>query len=247
MGRLERIEILDQLINEWTALLDFLHGLAPTHMKKKDTKGWGLKEGRYAVSKGYSKLSEKPHVPPDPAPWQGIWHIPSWPKIDFFAWTLCHGRILTYDTLQRKGFHGPSRCPLCTENAETALHLMLECNFSIQIWASFTNKFDPNFPMPRSMVDLFSNWTNRYLGQPPKNQVIKTAWAILPKIICWQIWLERNRRIFRNASLNQKVLEIKTKCLIKECLTDINDDSNLKLHLDLVLERLPWNIVIYLF
>jgi len=81
--------------------------------------------------------------------------------------------------------------------------------------------------LPRSIADLFSNWANRYPGPPPKNQIIKTAWAVLPKVICWQIWLEHNRRIFRNIKQNHKVLEIKIKCHLKECLTDIKHDSNL--------------------
>lgn len=176
---------------------------------------------------GYTKLNERPHVPPDPTPWQGVWHFPSWPKVDFFAWLLCHGRILTYDVLQRKGFHGPFICSMCKENVETTVHLILDCNFSKQIQFSFIHNLDHNFLLPCSTADVFSNWAIRLPGPPPKNQVIKTAWAILLKVICWQIWLERNRRIFRNTNQNHKALEIKIKCHIKECLTDIKDDSNL--------------------
>lgn len=61
----------------------------------------------------------------------------------------------------------------------------------------------------------------------PKNKIIKAAWSVLPKVICWQIWLERNRRIFRNIEQNYKALEIKIKCHLKDCLIDLKDDSNL--------------------
>eukprot|EP00253_Pinus_taeda_P001840 PITA_01840 len=227
MCRLENIEVSDQLRSEWTTLLEHLHSLAPTQMRKKDQKGWGSTDRGYTVSTGYIKLNEKPHVPPDPAPWQGVWRIPTWPKINFFAWKLCHERILTYDILQRRGFHRPSICSLCKENSETAAHSILECKFSKQIWLSFIHNLNPNFLMPCSTVELFSNWAARYPGPPPKNQVIKTAWATLPKIICWQIWLEHNRRIFRSTNQNSKALEIKNKCQIKECLVDIKDDNNL--------------------
>jgi len=81
--------------------------------------------------------------------------------------------------------------------------------------------------MPCFIVDLFSNWATRYPRLPPKNQVTKTAWAILPKTICWQIWLEHNRRIFRTTKQNNKALEIKIRFQIKECLVDIKDDTNL--------------------
>ena len=81
--------------------------------------------------------------------------------------------------------------------------------------------------LPRSTAELFSKWAIKYLNPPPKNQIIKAAWAVLPKVICWQIWLERNRRVFRNAKQNPKALEIRIKDQLKECLIDIKDDSNL--------------------
>jgi ribonuclease HI len=225
------IEVPDHLTTEWTTLLELLHGLAPTHMRKKDWKGWGPNARGYVVSLGYAKLNERPYAPPppppDPAPWQGVWRFPSWPKIDFFAWLFCHGKILTYDYLQKKGFYGPSICSLCNDNTETTVHLILECSFSKQIWSFFVQDVDPNFVLPRSTAELFSKWAIRYPGPPPKNQIIKAAWAVLPKVICWQIWLERNRRVFRNAKQNPKALEIRIKDQLKECLIDIKDDSNL--------------------
>ena len=65
----KRIEVPAHLNNKWSTLLDLLHGLAPTHMRKRDLKGWGPNAKGYAVSMGYAKLKERPYVPPDPAPW----------------------------------------------------------------------------------------------------------------------------------------------------------------------------------
>lgn len=83
------------------------------------------------------------------------------------------------------------------------------------------------FSMPNTIVEMFTKWTDRYPGHPPINQVIKTSWGILPKIICWKIWLERNRRLFRGTNHNSKVIEGKVISQIKECLVDIKDDANL--------------------
>lgn len=196
-------------------------------LEEKRCERLGAEAKGYTVSLGYAKLNERPYVPPDPAPSQGVWQLSSWPTVDFFARLLCHGKILNYDYLQRKGFHGPTICSLCNENAETTVHLILECSFSRQIWSFFIQDLDPNFTLPCSTSELFSKWANRYRGSPPKNLIIKSAWAALPKIICGQIWLERNRRSFRNTKQSHKVLEAKIKCHIKECLTDIKDDSNL--------------------
>ena len=37
----KHIEVPVHLANEWSTLLDLLHGLAPTRMRKRDSKGWG--------------------------------------------------------------------------------------------------------------------------------------------------------------------------------------------------------------
>jgi hypothetical protein len=49
----------------------------------------------------------------------------------------------------------------------------------------------------------------------------------LPKFVCWQIWLERNRRVFRDESLNSQFIIIKIKSLWKESLGEHLLDLNL--------------------
>lgn len=214
-----------QLAKDWDTLLDCLHGMAPINRRIRDQKGWGTSVKVYTVTRGYNKLNEIPYAPLDPAPWRDVWCIPSLPKIDFFTWQLCHTKILIFDILQKKGFYGPSICPLCRENAESAVHLFLECTFSKQVWSSLSPH--PSLKLPGTMAGLFFTWALNYPGPAPKNHVIRTTWAILPKITSWQIWLERNKRTFRDTKHNHRILENKIKCQIKECLADTKDDSNL--------------------
>jgi len=103
-----------------------LHGAAPIHARKKDSRGWGEKQIGYSVAQGYAKIRERPHVPPNLAPWNNIWNFSTIPKIDFLCWLLCHQKILTEDRLQKRGFLGPSRCILCKENSESVAHISLE-------------------------------------------------------------------------------------------------------------------------
>ena len=158
------VEVSDHLRRDWTMLTEQLNGLAPTQRRKQDRKGWGTQNSGYTVAMGYRKLTEKPHVPPDPAPWHGVWCTPSWPKTDYFAWQLCHEKILTHDILQRKGIQGSSICPLCKEKSETAAHIMLECSFSKRIWGFFVQNLNSNPLFPSSIVEIFSKWTARYPG-----------------------------------------------------------------------------------
>lgn len=85
---------------------------------------------------------------------------------------------------------------LCKENLESTFHLMIECKFATSIWQELLVSWKYKFIFPSSVSDLFAGWMARYLGPFPKNKTIKTTWSALPKFINWQVWLERNRRIF---------------------------------------------------
>lgn len=216
-----------ELQNEWTAFKAHLHVLAPIHANRKDARGWGKSRSAYTVKQGYSKFLERPHVPPNPAPWAGIWNFPSIPKIDHFCWILCHQKILTEDRLQKRGFNGPSRCILCKANSETALHIMIECNYTISVWQELLDSWNFDLNFPTSVQELFASWMARYLGIQPKNKKIRSAWSALPKFTSWQVLLERNRRIFRNKAQDHRIVANSVKCQLNEWLEGIGDDSNL--------------------
>lgn len=216
-----------QLRPDLNALYSHLHGLAPTLKNKLDVRGWGVKSSSYSVSQGYVKCLEKPHVSPNPAPWNGIWKIPSIPKVDHFCWLLCHQKILTEDRLQIRGFHGLSRCRLCKENLETALHIMIDCRFVSSVWQELLAPWKHKFNFPSSVPELFANWMNNYPGHPPKNKTVRFAWSALPKFVSWQVWLERNRRIFRNKKQDFILVANAAKGQLAEWLEDKGDDANL--------------------
>lgn len=79
----KRIEVPDPLSNEFDQLLSSLQGMAPSHKRDKDIRGWGL-AGSYSVKEGYGKLLSK--LPSDPFArmWKKIWKPDSPPKINTF-------------------------------------------------------------------------------------------------------------------------------------------------------------------
>lgn len=83
--RWRNLEVPSHLSNEYATLLIHLKGKAPLNTRKEDTRGWGSVPGNYTVSQGYNHLPQKPNVPPDPKPWQGIWSQSTFPKIDIFC------------------------------------------------------------------------------------------------------------------------------------------------------------------
>eukprot|EP00253_Pinus_taeda_P005523 PITA_05523 len=136
-------------------------------------------------------------------------------------------KILTEDKLHRHGYYGPSRCSLCHDSEESATHMILKCKFSTQVWRELMELWNPRFELPATIKDLFATWNSCYPRPPPKNKGIKATWASLLKICCWQLWLERNSRIFRNLFHNARTVAIKVKTQLKECLGGHNNDSNL--------------------
>eukprot|EP00253_Pinus_taeda_P022851 PITA_22851 len=204
-----------------------LHGLAPTQASKHGVRGWGTSRSGYFVAQGYVKCLERPHVPPNPAPWTGIWRIPSIPKVDHLCWLLCHQKILTEDGLQKRGFYGSSRCSLCKENTESTFHIMIECRFAVSIWQELCIAWKHKFTFPSSISKLFAGWMANYPGYSPKNKIVRSSWSALPKFISWQVWLERNRRIFQNKEQDFKLVANAVKCQLVEWLEDKGDDTNL--------------------
>ena len=49
-------------------------------------------------------------------------------KISCFIWLSLRNRILTWENLQKRGFHGPGICALCCSDEETVEHLFINCS-----------------------------------------------------------------------------------------------------------------------
>ena len=119
---------------------------------------------------------------------------------------------------------------MCEESTETAAHLILHCNFAKDLWAEALGPWNQHVDLPNNIPELFSLWWRLYPGGTPKNSHLKRAWNILPKLTCWQLWLERNRRIFRDQRSAHKIIWIKSKALLKECIGDQLDGAGLRDH-----------------
>lgn len=101
-----------------------------------------------------------PNVPLDPTQWRFIWAFPSLPKIDFFCWTLAHKNIITRDILRKCGMEGPSRCPLCVSEEESANHLLLLCPFARDVWRGVLRSGADKVELPGNIHNLLHNWAN---------------------------------------------------------------------------------------
>ena len=83
---------------------------------------------------------------------------------------------------------------MCLKEEETVHHLLIHCKFAHKIWPFVLNCFDMKV-MSGTVKDLFLQWR---LGS--KGRRGKILWKLVLYATVWKIWLERNRRVFKNVS-----------------------------------------------
>jgi hypothetical protein len=65
---------------------------------------------------------------------RAIWKWKIQLKIKLFIWLAVEGKILTWDTLQSRGWEGPGLCYLCNQESENIDHLFQHCPFTKSVW-----------------------------------------------------------------------------------------------------------------
>jgi hypothetical protein len=124
-------------------------------------------------------------------------------RCKFFIWTLILDRVLTADKLLQRGWENEYFCPLCRRNLEIASHLFTECPFSIKIWDHMALHFGLDALKTERWVgkDLsIQEWYRNLVSRHPKAQ--RSSIFPASNLICWEIWKERNRRIFEKKELS---------------------------------------------
>jgi hypothetical protein len=111
-------------------------------------------------------------------------------------------RILTADKLLQRGWENDYFYPLCPRNLETASHIFTECPFSLKVWEHMAVALGLDALKPTNWLDKglsVLEWYRGLVGRQTKSQ----RKIIFPasNLICWEIWKERNRRIFEKKEL----------------------------------------------
>ena len=115
-----------------------------------------------------------------------IWYFNIPHKIKCFIWLTCNKKINTWDNLCKKRWHGPNRCCLCNEEAESVDHLFVRCNFLKEVVWGLNCLFDVNisWTAPTFMENL-SIWVSK-----------SGSLLYLSLFLMWNIWKAKNRKLF---------------------------------------------------
>jgi len=214
------------LHHEKEILITLLQGKSRISKRIKDKRGWGSHSGDYSAAADYKILSADPQILGNPALWKAIWQVKSLPKVDFFIWTLTHNNLMIGDNLRRKGWEGPSRCPLCYSQEESDDYLLLTCPFAKEVWHLALSGWASVIQIPPDTPSLLRNWASLCPFSLKSKDKLKCWWLTLPKFILWKIWLERNAWILKNQSSNHTHVSIKSKALLGDWLSFLWSKSN---------------------
>lgn len=165
--------------------------------------------GKYIVRDGYNSLMKDNDHPA----WlyKLFWHSACLPKAGAFAWLAVQDRVLTGMRLDRLGITVAFTCVLCNKHLESSSHLFLHCDFAYQCSLWFFDKLNLTFVMENDLITFFSSWPLLFTSS-----FYACIWIISPSILLWNIWLERNNRIFRNTSSSLPEVLIKIELSISE-------------------------------
>lgn len=126
-----------------------------------------------------------------------IWKSWAPAKCKLYAQLVIQNRVWTSDRLATRGWPNSGVCLLCRMTNETACHLLASCRYTRRIWRLTANwvayqQLDPsNWEPCQSVHEQWEMLAN-------KRKVPKKGLRSLILLIAWEIWKERNQRIFEH-------------------------------------------------
>jgi len=141
----------------------------------KDILRWGNSaKGTYMIKEAYY-LIDNPEPNEENQEWMTIWKNHWWPKISIFTWFTSKNKILTWDRIQKKGFHGPSSCHLCKKEEENRDHLFVACPFIKELWSNTKRLFGKADQMPGDIKTIILQWHKDKF----QSRVVGRAWILI--------------------------------------------------------------------
>ena len=119
------------------------------------------------------------------------------------------------DRLQRQGWPNCGLCQLCNREAESGAHLFLKCRYTLRIWngiISWLGLSSIDTSRWASFVSVKEWWDSIIFA----NGTARKSLASLLMLVTWEIWNERNARVFRKVFTMPTVIasQIKTEAAL---------------------------------
>jgi len=194
----------------WWGELTLLLSTVALQVDKDDRWLWKAETSHvYSVCSAYKLLTIHPSTVSVVSA-SSIWNKDVPLKVVLFAWRLFRDRLPTKMNLLRRGVIA-NEARLCIAGCgseETSDHLFLHCNIYGSIWYTIYRWLNLSSVLPFTVGDHFNQF-------PALGGLARTRLSILQVIwfaTSWEIWKERNNRIFndKHCSILQLVDKIKS-------------------------------------
>lgn len=178
------------LLDEFALLYTALSGVELSNEKDQILWRW-TSSGRYTASSAYN-IQFQGAITTLPA--THVWKAKTEPKCRFFGWLAIHGKVQTADNLMKKNYPCNPICPLCYCIPETTEHLLTECNYTEATWGELVSIFRLPTHVRQTVTKGVTRTIANVTALGNKTQKKELMGTLLS--FWWQIWKERNRRIF---------------------------------------------------
>ena len=172
----------------------------PCDTNGSDVYLWRNQSGGFGTSFSSRVTWERIRTPLPSVQWHSVvWFKEEIPRCSFISWTAFLGRLPTRDRLISWGISVPPGCVLCSSADETHDHLFFECTFASATWLRFCGRYMAAPPASlTAVVDMCRNL------QGPHAQRAVIILKLLSQVIAYNLWRERNARIFKDVFLTSE-------------------------------------------
>ena len=117
-----------------------------------------------------------------------------------FMWLAVQYRFWMADRRLHHGLQNQrSPCYLCNQEEDTVDHITMQCVFARQVWYIRFCRMSINPDLCPTQHSTISDWWNTTRKHIPKRQ--RKGFDSVVTSICWNIWKQRNGRVFGRIDL----------------------------------------------
>lgn len=124
-----------------------------------------------------------------------VWFKGAIPKHAFNMWIANYDRLPTRSRLATWGMTVSPACPFCSTHDETRDHLLLTCEYNIDIWREVLSRCLPPSTMFTSWSELLS-WIR---SSPSRKLTLLRKLAV--QTVIYHLWKQRNNLIHNQTSI----------------------------------------------
>lgn len=184
-------------ITEYLHLWDQLRDVNLSDQPDRTIWRW-TPDGKYSSKSAYSMLHTGSTV------LQGhelIWKTWAPLRVKIFLWLAFQRRHWTGDRRRRHGLDARDTCFLCDQEEESIDHILATCSFTRELWHLILQAIGRQLPVGHPTT---AAWWRRL--RRSENGEQRKGLDTLFALVSWQVWKERNARLFREESATHSEL-----------------------------------------